>query len=174
MTERPTAFEGIPVENVIKQVKLAIRQFLRESGPEDEIELKSVDLTLNVVTTLTAEMKPKFTIPLINLDVGTRLAWVRENTQEIVISLKPEAVGEAPEADIVSQLLEGLRLVRSVARVAGPDEPQLILNQGSVELKFAITETGSIELLIFGGEGSRAITHTLKVVVGSPDDDGQS
>jgi hypothetical protein len=37
MTEGPTAFEGIPVENVIRQVKLAIRQFIRESGPEDEI-----------------------------------------------------------------------------------------------------------------------------------------
>jgi hypothetical protein len=174
MIEQPDTFDGIPVESVIREVKRAIRQFILESRPEDDIALKSVDLTLHVVTILTAQMKPKFTIPLINLEVGTQLTWVRENTQEIAISLRPEAAGEAPEADIVSQLLEGLRLIRNVARVAGPDEPQLTLDQGSIELKFAITKTGSIELLIFGGEGSKALTHTLKVVVGSPDDGAES
>lgn len=174
MTEERATFEGIPVEDVIRQLKVAIRQFIAESTPQDVIQLKSVDLTLNVVTTLSADMKPKFTIPFINLEIGSTLMWVRENTQEIVISLKPEAPGELLEADIVSPLLEGLRLIRSVARVAGPEEPQLILDQGSIELKFAITDTGSIELLIFSGEASDVLTHTLKVTVDTLEDAAES
>jgi Trypsin-co-occurring domain 2 len=168
MAPETPAFEGVPLDDVLRQVKLAVRIFMREAKPEDRIKLKSLELTLNVCTELTAELKPKFTIPVINLEIGSKLEWIRENTQEIVITLGPEEVGAAPEGDFVGQLVDGLRLIRDSARVAGEDEPRLFLTKGTVELKFVVTATGSIELLIFSAGGSRALTHSLKVEVGPP------
>jgi hypothetical protein len=168
-----SSFDGAPVNEVVREVKEAIQTYAKETAAQDQgVGLKSVELTLNVTTSKDVEGKPKFKIPFLEWEIGTNHKLTREETQEIVLTLEPSVAVDLFERDDVgSQVLDALRIIGDIAHNAAVGEPRLTLKDGSVELKFVVTRDHGIEVAIVGADYSKATTHSLKVTIGTKDDE---
>lgn len=156
--------DGVPVQDVIAAVKLAIKEANISATDEDrDLRVDSVKLVLHALATRTVGGGLNFTLPFIGMPVRLGTKVTKSDTHEIEINLIPpgqEAGHEIREASLDAALVDAIDTVRSVvASTANGDDP-FTLNDAKVTLSFAITAEGDISIGI-DGSMTDEVTHTL-------------
>ncbi|HET6499790.1 MAG TPA: trypco2 family protein [Amycolatopsis sp.] len=159
---------GVPVGSLIDAVKAAVKEAgVSAADPARTVRVTAIRLVLATVATTTAGAKLEFRVPVIGMDVKFGSAVTRQRTHTLDITLVPPDLAPAHEVRggaVDEVLLDAIETVTAaVERAAGGDDP-FLLKESTVELAFAVTETGSISLGL-DGETQDAITHQLKITL---------
>ncbi len=156
--------DGVPVQDVIAAVKLAIKEANVSAADEGrDLRVGSVNLVLHALATRNAGGGLSFTVPFIGMPVRFGAKVTRSDTHDIEINLAPppqESGEEVREASLDQALVDSIETIRAVlATAAGGDDP-FILNDAKITLSFAVTEEGEISIGI-DGSMSDEVTHSL-------------
>ncbi len=158
--------QGVPVETLISVVKDSIKQAgISRATRARDLRVASVQLILHVLASKTAGGGLTFCVPFVGmkLSVGTKVT--RKDTQTIDITLVPpdEPVGrQVRGGEVQDVLVNAISTIRDVMRsAAGGDDPW-ILSTSTVDISFAITQTGSISFGV-DGELANELTHTMRL-----------
>jgi hypothetical protein len=156
--------EGVPVQDVIAAVKLAIKEASVSATDESrDLRVDSVKLVLHALATRTIGGGLSFTIPFIGMSARVGAKVTKSDTHEIEVNLIPpgqNAEHEVREASLDLVLVDAIETVRAVvASTANGDDP-FALNDAKITLSFAVTGNGDISI---GMDGSMTdeVTHTL-------------
>ncbi|GAA0579057.1 DUF134 domain-containing protein [Paractinoplanes ferrugineus] len=159
--------DGVRIADLIGAVKDAVREAgISQVDADRDIRVSRIDLTLSVVASHGGGAGLEMKVPVIGLKLGGRYRHGTSSTQTVQVTLVPPgaAGAEVRSGDVEESLVDAIRTVRAaVAAGLGGDDP-FVLEQSTVTLVFAITDTGSITLL---GEGdlSDAETSTLMLTL---------
>ena len=156
--------DGVPVQDVIAAVKLAIKEANVSATDEGrDLQVDSVKLILHALATRTVGGGLSFTVPFIGMPVRLGTKVTKSDTHEIEINLIPpgqDAEHEIREAPLDLALVDAIETVRAVvASTAGGDDP-FALNDAKITLSFAVTADGDISIGI-DGSMTDEVTHTL-------------
>jgi hypothetical protein len=156
--------DGVPVQDVIAAVKLAIKEASVSATDEGrDLRVGSVRLVLHALATRTVGGGLSFTVPFIGMPVRFGTKVTKSDTHEIEINLASpaqEAGQEVREASLDLALVDSIETVRAVlARAADGDDP-FVLNDAKITLSFAVTAEGDISIGI-DGSMSDEVTHSL-------------
>lgn len=161
---------GVPVDDLIDAVKAAVTEAgISAANAGRTLRVTAIQLILNAVATTTTGAKLQFKLPFIGMNLSLGNSLTRRDTHTIDITLVPPDL--APAAEIrdgaVDQVLvDAIETITAVvARSAGGNDP-FLLKESSVELVFAVTESGSISLGL-NAEAKDEITHKLKLTLGA-------
>jgi hypothetical protein len=89
----------------------------------------------------------------------------RQDTHILDIKLKPPsrpASRELRDGDVEEVLVDAISTIRAVISSAAEGQDPWILEVGTLDITFGVTEQGTI-CLVFEGELANEITHTLRV-----------
>jgi hypothetical protein len=155
---------GVPVQDVIAAVKLAIKEAsVSATDVGRDLRVDSVKLVLHALATRTVGGRLSFTVPFIGMPVRLGVKVTKSDTHEIEVNLIPpgqETEHEVREASLDVALVDAIETVRAVvASTIGGDDP-FALNNAKITLSFAVTADGDISV---GVDGSMTdeVTHTL-------------
>jgi hypothetical protein len=156
--------DGVPVQDVIAAVKLAIKEANISATDEGrDLQVASVKLTLHALATRTIGGGLSFTVPFIGMPVRLGTKVTKSDTHEIEVNLTPpgqEAGHEVRDALLDVALVDAIETVRAVvASTAGGDDP-FTLDDSKITLSFALTADGDISIGI-DASMSDEVTHTL-------------
>jgi hypothetical protein len=156
--------DGVPVQDVIAAVKLAIKDANVSATNEDrDLRVGSVKLVLHVLAIRTIGGGLCFTVPVIGMPVRFGTKVTKSDTHEIEINLVPPGLApevEVREAPLDLALVDTIATVRAVvASAAGGDDP-FILNDAMITFSFTITAEGDISIGIDGSIRDE-VTHSL-------------
>jgi hypothetical protein len=156
--------EGVPVQDVIAAVKLAIKEANVSATDEDrDLLVDSVKLILHTLVTRTAGGRLTFTVPFIGMPVRLGTKVTKSDTHEIEINLAPpsrDAGEEVREASLDLVLVDAIETVRAVVASTSEGDDPFALNDAKITLSFAVTADGEISIGI-DGSMSDEVTHTL-------------
>jgi Trypsin-co-occurring domain 2 len=160
--------DGVPVQDVIAAVKLAIKEAnISATDKNRDLRVSSVKLVLHALATRTAGGGLNFTVPFIGMQVRFGVKVTRSDTHEIEVTLMPPSQESGPEVrdgSLDMALAEAIETVRSVvAEGAGGDDP-FALDDARITLSFAVTADGDISI---GADVSMTdeVTHTLALAL---------
>lgn len=161
---------GVPVDALIDAVKAAVTEAgISSANAGRTLRVTAIQLVLNVVASTTVGAKLEFKLPFIGMNLSFGNSVTQRDTHTIDITLVPPDLAPAAEirdGGVDQVLVDAIETVTSVvARSAGGNDP-FVLKESSVELVFAITESGSISLG-FNAEAKNVITHKLKLTLGA-------
>ena len=161
---------GVPVDGLIDAVKAAVTEAGISAVNEDRtLRVTAIQLILNAVATTTTGAKLQFKLPFIGMNLSLGTALTRRDTHTIDITLVPPDLVPAAEirdGGVDQVLLDAIETVTAVvARSAGGSDP-FLLKESTVELVFAVTESGSISLGL-NAEAKDEVTHKLKLTLGA-------
>jgi hypothetical protein len=156
--------DGVPVQDVIAAVKLAIKEAnISATDTGRDLRVGSVKLVLHALATRTVGGHLSFTVPFIGMPVRFGTKVTKSDTHEIEISLVPPGQGagvELREAPLDVALVESIETVRAVvASAAGGDDP-FALDDANITLSFAVTAEGNISIGV-DNSMSGEVTHSL-------------
>ena len=156
--------DGVPVQDVIAAVKLAIKEANVSATDEGrDLRVESVRLIVHALATRTVGGGLNFTVPFIGMPVRLGTKVTKSDTHEIEINLIPpgqDAEHEVRKASLDQALVDAIETVRAVvASTADGDDP-FALNDAKITLSFAVTADGDISIGI-DGSMTDEVTHTL-------------
>jgi len=158
--------EGVPVDTLVSVIKDSVKRagVSRTSSPGD-LRVASVQLILEVVAGRAAGAVVDFRVPFIGmkLRVGTKVT--RKDTHTIDMTLVPPKDRDTRQVrggEVEDVLVNAIATIRSVMEKAAEGDDPWVLSAGTIDLTFAITQTGTISL---GADGELAdeLTHTLRL-----------
>lgn len=158
--------EGVPVDTLISVIKDSIRRagVSRNSHTRD-LQVGSVQLILKVLASKTAGGGLDFRVPFIGMKLRIGTEITKKDTHTIDITLVPPEGRDTRQVrggEVEHTLVNAIATIRDVmAKAAEGDDPWL-LSASTIDISFAITQTGSISLGIDGELGNE-ITHTLRL-----------
>lgn len=156
--------DGVPVQDVITAVKLAIKEANVSATDEGrDLRVDSVKLVLHALATRTVGGGLNFTIPFIGMPVKLGTKVTKKDTHEIEINLVPpgqEAEEEVREAPMDLALVEAIETIRAVVASSASGDDPFTLNDARITLSFAVTAEGDISIGI-DGSLSDEVTNTL-------------
>jgi hypothetical protein len=156
--------DGVPVQDVIAAVKLAIKEANVSATNEGrDLRVGSVRLVLHTLATRTAGGGLSFTVPFIGMPVRFGTKVTRSDTHEIEVSLVPptqELGEEVREASLDIALEDSIATVRTLLASAALGDDPFILDDATITMSFAITAEGDISIGI-DGSISGEVTHSL-------------
>jgi hypothetical protein len=156
--------DGVPVQDVIAAVKLAIKEAnVSATDEERDLRVQSVKLVLHALATRTVGGGLNFTVPFIGMPVRLGTKVTKSDTHEIEINLIPpdqEAEHEVREASLDRALVDAIETVRTVVASTGDGDDPFALNDAKITLSFAITADGDISIGI-DGNMTDEVTNTL-------------
>jgi Trypsin-co-occurring domain 2 len=156
--------DGVPVQDVIAAVKLAIKEANVSATDEGrDLRVGSVNLVLHALATRSVGGGLSFTVPFIGMPVRFGAKVTRSDTHEIEINLAPPAQEpgeEVREASLDLVLVDSIETIRAVLAAAADGDDPFILNDAKITLSFAVTAEGEISI---GMDGSMSdeVTHSL-------------
>jgi hypothetical protein len=160
--------DGVPVSALISAVKDSVKKAgVSRTSQTRDLRVASVQLILDVVASKTVGGGLNFCVPVIGmkLSVGTKITKKDTHTIDVtLVSPEQPAAREVRGGDVEDVLVNAIATIRDVMKsAAGGDDPWL-LSAGTVDIRFAVTQTGSISL---GADGELAneLTHTLRLVL---------
>ena len=110
--------DGVPVQDVIAAVKLAIKEANVSATDEDrDLRVGSVKLVLHALATRTVGGSLSFTVPFIGMPVRFGAKVTKSDTHEIEINLVPpaqETGAEIREASLDLALVDSIETIRAV------------------------------------------------------------
>lgn len=153
--------DGVPVAALMDEVKLALSLANLDGMPES-LRVSSLKLNIHTVARETAGGGLEFVVPVIGLPVKLGGKTTRTAGHRIVVELVPPAAPahEVRSGEVQQALLEAIRTIRAVMTSSAGGEQPFVLNEGEVELSFAVTKEGMITLGLHG-ELHDETTHTL-------------
>jgi hypothetical protein len=156
--------EGVPVQDVIAAVKLAIKEANVSATDQDrDLRVNAVKLVLHVLATRTVGGRLSFTVPFIGMPIRLGTKVTKSDTHEIEVSLAPpgqDTGEEVREASLDVALADAIETVRAVvASTASGDDP-FALKDAKITLSFAVTSEGEISIGL-DGSMSDEVTNTL-------------
>lgn len=158
---------GVPLDSLINAVKESVRRAgVSRSSHERDLQVASVQLILDVIANDTAGGGMDFRVPFIGMQLNLGAKVTKKDTHTIDITLVPPEGSTTREVrggeDIEDALVNAITAIRRVTGgAAGGDDPW-ILSEGTVDISFAVTKTGTISLGV-SGELSSEVTHTLRL-----------
>jgi hypothetical protein len=158
--------QGVPVDSLIGVVKDSIRQAgVSRTSQAKDLEVASVRLILDVVASKAVGGRLDFCVPFIGmkLQVGTKVT--KKDTHTIDITLVPpedQDTRQVRGGEVEDALVNAIATIRDVVTKAAEGDDPWVLSASTIDICFAITQTGSISL---GAEGELAneLTHTLRL-----------
>jgi len=162
---------GVPLDSLIEVVKASIRRAgISRTDQDRDVQMASVQLILEAVATGTAGGGLDFRLPFIGMKLRLGARVTRKDTHTVDITLvPPEDAGRQTRGaeDIEDTLVNAITSIRALAAQAATGNDPWILSEGTIDIFFAITATGTITLGI-DGELSDEITHTLRLRLTPP------
>jgi hypothetical protein len=162
--------QGVAVDTLISVVKDSIKQAgVSRTSQTRDLQVASVQLILDVVASKTAGGGLDFCVPFIGmkLRVGTKIT--KKDTHTIDITLVPPEDQDTRQVrgrDVEEVLVSAIATIRDAVTKAAEGDDPWILSASTINISFAITQTGSISL---GADGELAneLTHTLRIGLAS-------
>ena len=157
--------EGVPVDTLISVIKDSVKQAgVSRTSQARDLQVASVQLILEVVASKTVGGKLDFCVPFIGMKLSLGAKVTKKDTHTIDVTLvPPEDRGtRQTRGEVEDVLVKAIATIRDVmTRAAEGDDPWL-LSAGTIDISFAITQTGTISL---GADGELAgeVTQTLRL-----------
>ena len=158
--------DGVPVEALISVVKDAIKRAgISRTSQDRDLQVASVQLILDVVAAKTAGGGLDFRVPFIGMKLRVGGKVTSKDTHTIDITLVPperRATRPVRGGDVEDALVNAIATVHAVmAQAAAGDDPW-VLSASTIDIRFAITATGTISLGV-DGELANEVTQTLRL-----------
>jgi hypothetical protein len=158
--------EGVPVEALISVVKDAIKRAGISCTSQDrDLQVASVQLILDVVAAKTAGGGLDFCVRFIGMKLRLGGKVTSKDTHTIDITLTPpeeRTTRQVRGGDVADVLVNAIATVRAVVTEAAAGDDPWILSASTIDIRFAITQTGTISIG-FDGELANEITQTLRL-----------
>ena len=158
--------EGVPVAALISVVKDSIKQAgVSRTSQTRDLHVASAQLILDVVAAKTAGGGLDFRVPFIGMKLSPGTKVTKKDTHTIDITLVPPVDGDTREVrdtDMEEALVNAIATIRDVITEAAEGDDPWILWTGTIDLCFAITQTGTISLGV-DGELASELTQTLRL-----------
>jgi hypothetical protein len=158
--------QGVPVDALIGVIKDSVRQAgVSRTARDRDLRVASVQLILDVVASKSAGGGLDFRVPFIGMKLRVGAKLTRKDTHTIDITLVPPEDRDTRQvrgADVAEVLVNAIATIRDVVTRAAEGDDPWILSASTIDISFAITQTGSITL---GADGELAneLTHTLRL-----------
>ena len=160
--------DGIPVQDVIAAIKLAIKEAnISATDEARDLRVGSVKLILHALATRAVGGRLSFTIPFIGMPLRFGAKVTRSDTHEIEINLSPPAQEpgeEVREASLDLALVDSIATIRAVLASATDGDDPFILNDAKIILSFAMTAEGNISIGIDDSMKDE-VTHSLSLAI---------
>ena len=158
--------DGVPVEALISVVKDAIKRAgISRTSQDRDLQVASVQLILDVVATKTAGGRLDFRVPFIGMKLRVGGKVTSKDTHTIDITLVPpeeRATRQVRGGEVEEILVNAIATVRAVVAEAAAGDDPWVLSATTIDIRFAITETGTISLGV-DGELANEVTQTLRL-----------
>jgi len=158
--------EGVPVDTLISVVKDSVKQAgVSRTSKTRDLQVTSVQLILEVVASETAGGGLDFRVPFIGMKLSLGAKVTKKDTHTIdVILVPPEerATRQVRGGDVEDVLVNAIATIRDVMTKAAEGDDPWVLSAGTIDISFAITQTGTISLGV-DGELANELTHTLRL-----------
>jgi hypothetical protein len=158
--------EGVPVDTLISVVKDSIKRAgVSRTSQTQDLRVASVRLILDVVAGKTAGGGLDFHVPFIGMKLSLGAKVTKKDTHTIDITLVPPQERVARQVrggDVEDILVNAIATIRDVVTRAAEGDDPWVLSAGTIDISFAITQTGTISLGV-DGELSDEVTHTLRL-----------
>lgn len=153
---------SVPVADLMDEVKRALSLANLDNNP-NSLKVSALRLAINSVAYETVGGGLDFVVPVIGLPIKLGGKTTRVNGHRIVVELAPPpAAHEIRSGEVQHMLLEAIRTIRIIMTSSASGEQPFLLNEGEVELSFAVTQEGTITLGL-NGELHDETTHTLQL-----------
>ena len=141
---------GVPVQDVIAAVKLAIKEANVSATDEGrDMRVGSVTLILNALATRSAGGALSFTIPFIGMQVRLGAKVTKNDTHEIEVTLVPpvqQAGYEVREVPLDAVLVDAIETIRAIVASTEAGDDPFTLSDAKITLSFAVTADGHISI----------------------------
>ena len=158
--------EGVPVEALISVVKDSIKRAgISRTSQDRDLQVASVQLILDVVAAKTAGGGLDFRVPFIGMKLRVGGKVTSKDTHTIDITLVPpeeRATRQVRGGDVEEVLVNAIATVRAVVTEAAAGDDPWVLSASTIDIRFAITQTGTISLGV-DGELANEVTQTLRL-----------
>lgn len=158
--------DGVPVDTLISVVKDSIKRAgVSRTSRERDLRVVSVQLILDVVATKTAGGGLDFRVPFIGMKLRVGSKVTKKDTHTIDVTLVPpeeRATRQVRSGDVEDVLVNAIAAIRAVVTKAAEGDDPWILSASTIDICFAITETGTISLGV-DGELANEVTQTLRL-----------
>lgn len=163
--------DGVPVDTLIGVVKDSIKRAgVSRTSQTRDLQVASVQLILDVVASKTAGGGLDFRVPFIGMKLRVGAKVTKKDTHTINITLVPPKdldTRQVRSGDVEDVLVNAIATIRDVVTQAAEGDDPWVLSASTIDISFAITQTGTITL---GADGELAneLTHTLRIGVAPP------
>ena len=158
--------DGVPVEALISVVKDAIKRAgISRTSQDRDLQVASVQLILDVVAAKTAGGGLDFRVPFIGMKLRVGGKVTSKDTHTIDITLVPpeeRATRQVRGGEVEEILVNAIATVRAVVAQAAAGDDPWVLSASTIDIRFAITQTGTISLGV-DGELANEVTQTLRL-----------
>jgi hypothetical protein len=158
--------EGVPVEALISVVKDSIKRAgISRTSQDRDLQVASVQLILDVVAAKTVGGGLDFRVPFIGMKLRVGGKVTSKDTHTIDITLAPpeeRATRQVRGGDVEEVLVNAIATVRAVVTEAAAGDDPWVLSASTIDIRFAITQTGTISLGV-DGELANEVTQTLRL-----------
>ena len=163
--------QGVPVDILITVIKDSIKQAgVSRTSQTRDLQVASVQLILDVVASKTAGGGVDFRVPFIGMKLSLGAKVTKKDTHTIDITLVPPEERDTRQVrgaeDVQEILVDAIATIRDVMTKAAEGDDPWFLSAGTIDISFAITQTGTITLGI-NGELADELTHTLRLGLAS-------
>jgi hypothetical protein len=154
------------VDTLISVVKDSIKRAgVSRTSRDRDLKVASVRLILDVVASKTAGGGLDFCVPFIGMQFRVGAKVTKKDTHTIDITLVPpedRATRQVRGGDVEDALVNAIATIRDVMVKAAVGDDPWLLSGSTIDISFAITQTGTISL---GADGELAheLTHTLRL-----------
>ncbi|HXR90538.1 MAG TPA: trypco2 family protein [Steroidobacteraceae bacterium] len=157
---------GAPVTELVTTIKDAIKLAnISSTDTERDLRVASIELTLHTVAVAGAGGGIDFRVPFLGMKLRVGGSVARNDTHTVTITLeapKPDRTYEVRDTPIEEVLVDAIETIRSVISQAAQGDDPFLLNNGVVDLSFAVTRQGTITFG-FDGEFKGEVTHKLRM-----------
>lgn len=159
---------GVPVDILIGVIKHSIEQAgVSRSSSDRDLQVTSARLILDVVARTSAGGSLDFRVPLIGMKLRAGAKLARTDTHTIDITLVPPECLDARHVrggDVEEVLVNAITTIRNAMTKSAEGDDPWVLSASTIDISFAITQTGSISLGV-DGELENELTHTLRLAL---------
>src|SRR5271165_6795240 len=161
--------EGVPVDALISVVKDSIKRAgVSRTSQTRDLQVASVQLILEVVASKTVGGGLDFCVPFIGMKLSLGAKVSKKDTHTIDITLVPpeeRATRQVRGGDVEDVLVNAIATIRDVVTKAAEGDDPWVLSASTIDIYFAITQTGTITLGV-NGELANELTQTLRLGLG--------
>jgi hypothetical protein len=157
---------GVPVDSLIGVIKESIKESgVSRTSDSSDLRVASVQLILEVVASKTVGGGLDLCVPFIGMKLRASTKITKKDTHTIDMTLVPpedRGTRQVRGGDVETVLVNAIATIRDVMGKAAEGDDPWVLAASTIDISFAITQTGSISL---GADGELAneITHTLRL-----------